>query len=81
MKKNSDDSWSNHEGVPSKVGQYKVVLTYNNLVAEKVYAIAEAPIEIPNTIDNIGSLILMLISSIIGLGVVIGVSLKARKSM
>ena len=81
MKKNNDGTWSNHEGVPSKIGQYKVVLTYNNLVAEKVYAIAEAPIEIPNTIDNIGSLILMLISSIIGLGVVIGVSLKARKSM
>lgn len=81
MKKNNDGTWSNHEGVPSKIGEYKVVLTYNNLVAEKVYAIAEAPIEIPNTIDNIGSLILMLISSIIGLGVVIGVSLKARKSM
>lgn len=81
MKKNNDSTWSNHEGVPSRIGQYKVVLTYNNLVAEKVYAIAESPIEIPNTIDNIGSLILMLISSIIGLGVVIGVSLKARKSM
>ena len=81
MRKNSDGSWSNHEGVPSKIGQYKVVLTYNNLVAEKTYAIAEAPIEIPNTIDNIGSLILMIIVGLIGLGTVTGVFLKVRKRL
>ena len=81
MKKNSDGSWSNHEGVPSKVGQYKVVLTYNNLVVEKTYAIAEGPIEIPNTFDGIGNLVLMAILGIIGLGTVIGVSFKTRKSL
>lgn len=81
MKKNSDGTWSNHEGVPSKIGQYKVLLTYNNLVAEKIYAIAEGPIEIPNTFDKIGNMICMLILGLFGLGVVIGVSLKARKSM
>ena len=81
MRKNSDGSWSNHEGVPSKIGQYKVVLTYNNLVAEKTYAIAEAPIEIPNTIDNIGSLILMIIFGLIGLGTVTGLFLKVRKRL
>ena len=81
MKKNSDDSWSNHEGVPSKVGQYKVVLTYNNLVAEKTYVIAEGPVNIPNTFDGIGNLVLMVILSVIGLGTVIGVSFKIRKSI
>ena len=81
MKKNSDGTWSNHEGVPTRIGQYKVVLTYNNLVAEKIYAIAEGPIEIPNTFDKIGNMICMLILGLFGLGVVIGVSLKARKSM
>ena len=81
MKRNNDGTWSNHEGVPTRIGQYKVVLTYNNLVAEKIYAIAEGPIEIPNTFDKIGNMICMLILGLFGLGVVIGVSLKARKSM
>lgn len=81
MKKNDDKTWSNHEGVPSKIGEYKVVLTYNNLVAEKVYAIAEAPIEIPNTFDGIGNLVLMVILGAIGLGTVTGVFLKVRKRL
>ena len=78
MKKNSDGTWSNHEGVPSKIGQYKVLLTYNNLVAEKIYAIAEGPIEIPNTFDKIGNMICMLILGLFGLGTVIRVYSKVK---
>ena len=81
MKKNSDGTWSNHEGVPSKIGQYKVVLTYNNLVAEKIYAIAEGPVNIPNTFDGIGNLVLMVILGIIGLGAVTVFSLKVKENI
>ena len=78
MKRNNDGTWSNHEGVPTRIGQYKVVLTYNNLVAEKIYAIAEGPIEIPNTFDKIGNMICMLILGLFGLGTVIRVYSKVK---
>ena len=73
--------WKRCSTVTGKIGQYKVLLTYNNLVAEKTYVISEAPIEIPNTIDNIGNLILMIIVGLIGLSTVTVVFLKVKKRL
>ena len=79
MIKNNDGTWSNYEGTPNKIGNYKVVLTYKGASIEKEYKIVATPVQIPNTIDNISSLIIMFISGIIGLIVVIGVSIKSKK--
>ena len=79
MIKNNDGTWSNYEGTPNKIGNYKVVLTYKGTAIEKEYKIVATPVQIPNTIDNISSLIIMFISGIIGLIVAIGVSIKSKK--
>ena len=79
MMKNNDGTWSNYEGIPNKIGDYKVILTYKDASIEKEYRIIETPIEIPATVDNIGSSIIMFISGIIGLVVVIGILIKSKK--
>ena len=79
MMKNNDGTWSNYEGIPNKIGDYKVILTYKDASIEKEYRIIETPIKVPATVDNIGSSIIMFISSIIGLVVVIGILIKSKK--
>lgn len=75
---NSDGTYTKLDGAPNKVGNYKVVLTYNNLSIEEVYSIIE---NTPNTFDSLFNYIIMFIGGIIGLGITTFVVLKFKKSL
>ena len=70
--KEEDGNWVQLNGLPINEGNYKAVLNYNNEDIELIYSIVP---EIPNTIDNVGKTIILIIVSIFSL-FGIGVLLK-----
>lgn len=76
-KKLNNGIWEDYVGVPNNTGTYKAVLTHKSLVIEKEYSI----LTVPNTIDSLGSFIVMFISALVGIGVTLGVFIKVRKKI
>ena len=62
-KKLVNNKWTDIEDIPSSVGNYKAVLTYENYEIEEEFTILKREVN-PNTIDNITGMIISLIISI-----------------